>query len=1378
MQNGINEIIEHISSVANIDFSQYKETTLERRINKRCTEKKFSSFSIYLDYLKNNFNETFYLIQDLLIGVTSFFRDEDVWKYMYSNIFPKLINDCKDDDLRIWIPGCSTGQEAYSMSILITEFLKENNLKKNIRIFATDLNEEKISLASKGTYVLRQLEGLTNTQLEKYFVKNEDKYIIDSKLRKLITFAPHNVLNQPYFKHIDLISCRNLLIYIKPKYQHRILTNMYFSLNENGYLLLGNGDAVGLASNFFRPIHSKNKFYQKVSFNRKVVMPISHLNFKQNFLSNNITMLGDTLIEKGENNVEISTDIIQDIDFDKLNDYGKDVVRMLHQELQDTKEKLQHTIEIYNSTSEEYQATNEELITTNEELESTNQELLSSYSHLEEANLELHNIFKSTNLGILFLNSCLQIKKFTPGVTTYYNICLEDINRNIRDFTTNFPDSYRQQIIDAANKVVNGETLIELEFDLDNNEHILIRLSPYYKNNSEKDGVVINFIDITAITNIKLALDYEKRKLEHGYKIGKIASWEWSTKDNILLPSDNWFTLFGIDKENFEYTNEYYLKLIHPKDIHIVMDIISKYSSGIVDDVYSEYRLYNEQLNDYIWVKSIGRIIEKTPSGEPKKIIGIHHDINSIKKAEQQLFIKDYALNNSIIQIISCNKEGEIVYANTSAKESLGYINKDIYELYYWDIVPNSNYTYWVERWETLKETKHSFYEKTVDDKYGNTMHVIVNENYINYEDQELIFLFIMNITKSVMTKLDLEKSIQRYQLAEELAKVGYLEVDMITNELVVSKGFKDIFHIESDDFSYSNIINRIHPEDLSLIEKAKDLIFQKNKDYKFRFRIIYNNNIYHIHTKAKVTFNNNNAPTKVIVMSRDVTKNIISNQELLASQQKFKSLFDNMPSPCSISKILYNEKGVAYDYVIVDINSAFEKMINSQKYEYIGKLGSEQPNCIGNRWFNIYESVVNTGESSTFDTHYEEINKFFTVNVFKHSDNYFVCVYTDITNRKLYEKEVIHTEKMAAIGQLAGGVAHDFNNQLMGMQGALNLMELNNSSMHSSKYMHMIQNSIDNCTGLVKQLLAFSKKGDYIVSEIDVHDALKKTLEIIKHTVDKKIFTSFDLDAIEYHILGDMSLLESALLNLMINARDAMPNGGKLYIHTYNTNDIPNSNNYNNHIAIEITDTGVGIDKKTLQHIFEPFFTTKGMDKGTGMGLAAVYGTVQKMDGSINVESQPGEGTTFTLFIPTITPSSKVTSEKESYTINKPNKCTILLVDDEPVVRNVLVELLSNHSIVVVDFENGHDAIDFYKKNYSKIDLVMLDMIMPNLNGIEVLQSLKLINPNVKSLLISGFSEGLDTQQILNFGFIGKVNKPFNINGILNEINRIQNLE
>jgi chemotaxis methyl-accepting protein methylase/nitrogen-specific signal transduction histidine kinase/CheY-like chemotaxis protein len=1370
MYSDIFEIIKYISSVSNIDFSQYKETTLRRRINKCCSEKNFSSYDCYLNFLKEDVNETFYLIQQLLIGVTSFFRDYSMWKYLYSNIIPKLIEDNINRPIRIWIPGCSTGQEAYSMAILISSYLEKiSNNHQNIKIFATDLSQEKINIGSKGSYSLRQIAGLTDADLKKYFIKYDDNYVIKNHLRKMITFAPHNILNQPYFKNINLISCRNLLIYIKPKYQHTILCNYYNSLVNDGYLLLGNGDTIGFTTNFFKPIHSKNKLYQKITYKNKKTIPKLNWSIKPNIPLNNIIPNLNSLIEKGESNMDLTTCSDFNIDFEKLSDYGKQTVHKLIDKLKKSNEELQQTIEIYNSTSEEYQATNEELITTNEELESTNQELLSSYSHLEEANLELHNIFKSTNLGILFLNANLEIKKFTPGVTTYYNIWYEDINRSIKNFTTNFSDSYRQEIIKSALKIVSGEDLIELEYNIDDNKHILVRLSPYYKNNSEKDGVVINFIDITAIKNIKLALETEKKKLEYGYKIGRIASWEWSFEKEAIIPDSNWFTTFGISRDLFKYDTKYYISLIHPKDIHIVMDIISKYKSGIVDNTYSEYRIFSNKLNEYIWLESIGKIVDRHASGKPKKIIGIHHDITSIKKTEQRLFIKNYALNNSIIQILSCNKNGEVTYLNSYAKESFYNSNKKISNLYYWDIIESSSEILWKEKWNNIKDKKHTFYETTIHNKYNTPTYVIVNENYINYEDEELLFLFVMNITKSVIIKQDLEKSIHRYELAEQMAKVGYLEFELTSKEIILSKGFRDIFYISSKNLRCGDLVSKIHPEDKSMINKIRNTVINKSH-CKERLRLIHKNNIYYIDIQAKIAINNS---SKIIVMAKDVTQNVISHKELLSSQQKFKSLFDNMPSPCSISKLLYDKNNNPYDYIIVDINSAFENMVNSNKADYVGTLGSNQPYYIGERWMNIYKHVVKTGESTTFDTCFTEQLKHFTVNVFKHSDDYFVSIYSDITNRKLYEKEVVHTEKMAAIGQLAGGVAHDFNNQLMGMQGALNLMELNNAYIAQSKYLHMIQNSIDNCTGLVKQLLAFSKKGDYIVIEINAHDALKKTIQIIEHTIDKKIYIHFDLNAEEHYILGDMSLLESAFLNLMINARDAMPHGGELYIKTYNT--LLLSNNTSNHIAIEIKDSGIGMDDNTIKHIFEPFFTTKGMDKGTGMGLAAVYGTVQKMTGQIKVESTPGIGTTFTIYIPTILSSSK--KEKTSLTTNTPDKCTILLVDDEPVVRNVLVELLAKHSMVVIDFEDGYEAIDFYKNNYSKIDLVMLDMIMPNLNGIEVLQNLKFINPHLKALLISGFSEDLDHNKIIDLGFIGKISKPFNIASILTEITKIQNL-
>jgi len=383
-----------------------------------------------------------------------------------------------------------------------------------------------------------------------------------------------------------------------------------------------------------------------------------------------------------------------------------------------------------------------------------------------------------------------------------------------------------------------------------------------------------------------------------------------------------------------------------------------------------------------------------------------------------------------------------------------------------------------------------------------------------------------------------------------------------------------------------------------------------------------------------------------------------------------------------------------------------------------------------------------------------------------------------DITMQKKLEEQLIQAQKLEAVGTLAGGIAHNFNNLLMGILGYTSLMLLKTDEHHPFyKKLKIIEKLVESGSELTKKLLGFARKGKYETKPVDINELVIETSEMFIST-KKEITLQRNLQENLYFVEADRGQIEQVLINLYLNAWQAMPSGGKLYIETQNILlDENESATYDlspgKYVKINITDTGVGMDEETLKKIFEPFFTTKGLAEGTGLGLASSYGIIKNHGGTIIVHSKKGHGTTFTIYLP----SSNIEAlEKHSIVDLKPFKGdeTILIVDDEKINTEAVKELLSVLGYRVLAVKSGTEAIEEYKEHFNEIQLVILDMIMPDMSGRETLEKLLELNKNVKVLLSSGYSMNGEASTLLKLGCKGFIQKPFRIEELTRKIREV----
>jgi len=372
-----------------------------------------------------------------------------------------------------------------------------------------------------------------------------------------------------------------------------------------------------------------------------------------------------------------------------------------------------------------------------------------------------------------------------------------------------------------------------------------------------------------------------------------------------------------------------------------------------------------------------------------------------------------------------------------------------------------------------------------------------------------------------------------------------------------------------------------------------------------------------------------------------------------------------------------------------------------------------------------------------------------------------------DVTESKNLEQQLLQAQKMEAVGQLAGGIAHDFNNLLTGILGYANMLKLESdprSDVH--KAADTIEKAAERAAQLTKQLLGFARRGKLLRVPININNVTQEVISLLGRTIDKNISIIRHLSTVPPWVTGDPGQLQQAVLNLAVNARDAMPDGGEV---SFETKIVDLDQEYcRNHseavpgrfVRVSVADTGCGIPKDIQQRIFEPFFTTKGTDKGTGMGLAMVYGIVRNHGGFVRVYSELGQGSRFDVYLPL----SVVDAPSDAGPQPLKGAGRILLVDDEEVIRNVAASMLRNLGYDVVPASGADEAIEYYSRHGDSIDLAVLDMVMPKSGGRECFHALKKINPSVRAILSTGYGLNGKAQELVDEGMKGFVQKPYTL--------------
>jgi PAS domain S-box-containing protein len=533
----------------------------------------------------------------------------------------------------------------------------------------------------------------------------------------------------------------------------------------------------------------------------------------------------------------------------------------------------------------------------------------------------------------------------------------------------------------------------------------------------------------------------------------------------------------------------------------------------------------------------------------------------------------------------------------------------------------------------------------------------------------------------------------------------------------------------------------------------------------------------------------------QLVTFVRDITEHKRAEEALRQSEQKYRRLHESMTD----AFVLVDMAGH-----ILECNQSYRDMLGFSAAE-LSKVTYQDLTPEKWRAFEsriVEEQILPQGFSGVYEKEYRRKNgMFFPVelrtSLIRDADGQpsaMWAIVRDVSERKQAEaalresaERLRQSEKLEAIGQLAGGVAHDFNNQLAGIVNYADLLLTMTQNAEPRGAVEGILRLCARSSDLTSKLLAFSRKGKYRTVPVNIHECVAEVSALLERSVDKRIRIRQCLDAQPPTTIGDPTQLVNALLNLGLNARDAMPTGGELRFATdLVTLDRERcaSSRFDmapgDYVRIAVTDSGTGMDAPTQARLFEPFFTTKEPGKGTGLGLASVHGTVVNHHGAIAVHSELGKGTTMTLLLPLLRqdgPEGRTAAEPpgpEGSAEPAPRPTAharILIADDEEIVREFTAKLLRRQGHSVLTATDGSEAVDCYRRSWPDIDLVILDMNMPKMNGRDAFAAMRVINPQLRAILATGYSLDGDVQGMLEDGVLAYIHKPFRIQDLNQQV-------
>lgn len=1430
----LKEITDILSQYRQVNFSFYKHSTLSRRIHRRCSATSCDNVQEYIKVLHKSDEEKQALFEDLSITVTSFFRDTAAWEYLSEVVIPDLIEKNQpDEELRFWVSGCATGEEAYSLAILVDEALENSPKKLRVKIFTTDINQNALETAAIGIYPATIAKNVNLERLEKYFIKQKNSFQVTRKLRDMLIFATHDLTTDVGFTKINFISCRNILIYMQPELQRKVLQNLHFSLKTKGILFLGSSEHLGNLEDEFISINKKYKIFQK---RRDVSLHIPKINIdkqdkiskfaisnlfnakpKQNKrefmlekvlktflnsskatclivdndnqvieifedlasvlkipvgkLTNDVTQIvlpslqlplntalyrvrkeKHSVLYKGiklaeEDNVrtmQLKVDLYEQkkladnlyiVSFEEENTLiplkkeenfqpdtqASERISQLEYQLQQAEESFKTLIQELESIDEEHQAANEELTASNEELQSTNEELHSvnqelytvnseyqlKICELIELNEDVNNLLRSTNIGVVFLDKKLRIRKFTPAATVAINLIETDINRPLKHLSHNLDFGNFIEIIQSA---AESEKSLDLEVKLDGyDRYLLMRINPYIKDNGSFDGVVLSFIDINEIKTAQNKLQQTLNALQEANEQlnQKQAEFEAifnSLPDALIFTDKNrqirvvnpgFTNLFGYQPETLIGKSPEILYASASDFQKYKLELSNSNCDNETDSCeIKPYEINFRRRNGDIFVSETLKTAVKDSHCNTFGFLKLIRDVSSRKQAEAALRSSEERFRNlylrTPVMLHSMDKDGKIIDASNYWLDKLGYERQEVIDKKFIQFLTEESRSY---AEEILPEF---FCNGSCWDipykfvcKNGEVIDTLLSAIADKDEDKTIIrtLAVIIDVTERKKAEAALRESEARFKIMADSAPVLIWMSDANHKAVFFNKAWLEFTGVSLEQQLGDAWLESIHPEERDLCYKSLCQISDETQPIEIQFRIRAVNEQYYW------------------MLGRQVPR--------------------------------FNHEGEVIGYIGSGIDITEIKNAKEQLY---------QAN------YQLEKSTIQLSRA----------------------------------------KEAAESTNQAKSSFIAH-MSHELRTPLNGILGFAQILQADDTlTKEQQKKIDTIHQSGEHLLTLLNDILNLSKiEADRL--ELELKDIsfplfIEKINSIINVRAQQKNIT-FKYEALSplpAVIRGDETRLRQVLLNLLGNAVK-FTNKGKVNFSVTKLEECHQSNQENKEclIRFKIEDTGFGIPPEKAKEIFLPFHQLTqddSINEGSGLGLTISQKIVSLMGGEIIVESTPGKGSAFYFDICFLEIENAQIHTDMGFEIQpigvKGKSPRILIVDDNKINRAVVISHLEQLGFEIDEAINGKQGLE--KVESFKPDLILMDLVMPVMDGFETTKALR-NNPQFKDLpIIAVSANAMFDAQLSSYrvGCNAFLSKPINLKLLTKSIAQFVEIE
>jgi len=1393
-ENLLDEIFRKVHDQSGNDFNLYKTPTIIRRIGRRMNENGFKKLDEYVDFLEGNEKEIRILGQDFLIGVTKFFRDKDSFQMLSDNVIPDIIrNKSEKEVIKVWVCACSTGQEAYSIAILINECLEKLNKKIDVKIFATDIDEKSIEIASRNQYPLAIKSEIPVALLKKYFVQEGKFYSIIPEIRRQVVFAKHDVIKSPPFIKNDLVTCRNMLIYMNSILQEKVLSTFHFALNKSGYLFLGSSETANALKDGVAEVSGKLKIYQKsgpinyASYNtyhtggrllsqnersskKTSEVPLSPVEKRFNkFITSDLGFVGvfidksyvireavgnyrqfltlpDQKIElnilkmvpkdisvvlntalrkvwksntaarlnklrlhrEGEDvylNISVQppeeesgymmivfsesmTDIIPDKEeLDMLSLTGEqhsEYIYELEAELNETRNNLQLSVEEMETTNEELQSTNEELLSANEELQSSNEELQSlneelhtlntehqvKIKELVELNDDLDNYFRSTDIGQVFLDASLRIRKFNPAAIHMVNMIEADIGRSIDHISNNIQ---AENLSEDIRLVLLSGHLIEKEVVLKNGSRSLMRIMPYLRKDKQKDGVVVTFVDISRITELNnmitgvfnaslsailaftairnhdhfivdfkcisfnnTALELLHTKKEDLTNAQLVKQIPQLTEGNLFQKYVNLVEKGTALETEFKGTDERWYHLVAVK----MSDGFAATLTDITSQKAAEQKLkrnYNELIGTRETLKKLNTDLELKVLERTRELSESEERFNQVSRATNDT-IWDWNLANNTMWR-SDNFTSMFGYMQDGESNSIGFWFKKIH--------PDDRERVRESVYEAINSNKKQWSAEYRLEKENGDYAIILDRGSIMQDDFSTPYRMVgsmVDITRLVDAETKLSSSERKFRKVFDSNVIGMLFSNIDTNVIIdANDAFLNMIGYNRADLDQKLSWKDITPLEYMPVSDAAIAQVRKNgvcppfeKQYRCK-----NGEVITVMIGSALLDDSNTHEVVTYVINVTEQKRIEERenelQKLIKKQQdEFYSIFKNAPALITIRR--------GADLVYEFTNNAFIEFYGERNY--IGVPSAEvRPENLDSRLRKMEQHVLQTGETYVAKTFLvQRMNEKNEVSDYWF-DFIFTPVYTeageidgiaffgfDVT--ELLKAQQATKELMQRKDEFMSIASHELKTPITSIQGflqlALRLAKKNQSGNQMLNFIEKANRQLVNLTSLVNDLLDVTKiqagKMQFNYSYFNIREMIEECIGDMQDTGSHQLVIEHTDDVQAY---ADQHRIEQVINNFLSNAIKYSPDNKTVIIYTELIAD---------ELQVTVKDFGLGIPPDKTEQVFDRFFRvndSSSMISGLGLGLYISSEIVKRHGGTIGVKSTIDEGSEFWFRIP-----------------------------------------------------------------------------------------------------------------------------------------------